>query len=66
MSMLQVVLILLVVGVLLYLFNRFVTAIDARVKTIINWFVIICIVVWILNLLGVFALLNVPIPRVSH
>ena len=64
--MLQVVLVLIVVGVLLYLFNVYVTAIDARIKQIINAVVIICVVIWLLNIFGVFQMLNVPLPRVHN
>ncbi len=63
--MLQVVLILLIVGVLLWMVNAYVPM-DAKVKNILNVFVIICVVIWLLNIFGVFGLVNVPVPRVHR
>lgn len=51
MSLLSLVITLLVVGVLLYLVNRYIPM-DPTVKRIINILVIVVIVIWILRALG--------------
>lgn len=47
MSLLNLLIILAVFGVLLYLFNRFVTMIDPTVKQIINWVAIGFLIIWL-------------------
>lgn len=42
---------LIVVGVLLWLINNYIP-IDAKIKRILNIVVVIAVVVWLLNLLG--------------
>ena len=56
MSLLTVILILIAVGVAMYFFNTLPVPIDARFKQLINWIVIIAVVLWLLNLFGIFAL----------
>lgn len=51
MSLLSLVITLLVVGVLLYLVNKYIPM-DATVKRIINIVVIVILVIWILKVLG--------------
>jgi hypothetical protein len=58
MSLLQVVFWLIVIGVALYCFNRWVTFIDANIKKIINVVVIIVVLLWLCNVFGLFALLS--------
>lgn len=58
MSLFQVVLILIVIGIALYCFNRWVTFIDANIKKIINIVVIIVVVLWLCNVFGLFAILS--------
>ena len=58
MALISVVLVLIVVGVLLYLFNTHVTKIDGTMKWIINFVVIATVVVWLLRLSGVLAYLG--------
>lgn len=53
MPVFQVIGLLIVIGVLLYLFRRYVTKIDPVIKQIIIWFVIVLVVLWLLNLFGV-------------
>jgi hypothetical protein len=53
MSLLTVVLVLVIVGVVLYLINRFVPM-DPKIKTILNWVVVIFLIIWLLNALGAF------------
>lgn len=47
----HIVLILIVIGVLLWLFNNYVDMIDVRFKKLINAVVIVCTVLWLLGLL---------------
>jgi hypothetical protein len=64
--MLQLVLVLIAIGVALYLFNVYVTMIDARIKTLINVVVILCAVLYVLAAFGVIdALRAAPVPRVN-
>ena len=51
MPLLQVVLVLIVVGVLLWLVNRFIPM-ASSIKSILNAVVIIIVVVWLLNIFG--------------
>lgn len=57
MSILTLLLVFLFVGIGLYLINRFVPM-DAKVKTILNWVVIIFLIVWLLKAFGLFAVLG--------
>lgn len=53
MSLISVVITLIIVGVLLWLINRYIPM--ARpIKTILNVVVIICVVLWLLSVFGVF------------
>jgi len=54
MPLLQVVLVLIVVGVLLWLINRFIPM-ASPIKTILNLVVVIVVVLWLLNLFGIFS-----------
>lgn len=49
MPLLNVVIVLIVVGVLLYLVNRFIPM-EANIKSILNVVVIIAVILWILAL----------------
>ena len=51
MSLLQVLLVLVVVGVLLWLVNSFIPM-PGTIKSILNAIVVICVVVWLLNVFG--------------
>jgi hypothetical protein len=51
MPLFQVVLVLVVVGVLLWLINRFIPM-AGSIKTILNAVVVIAVVVWLLNVFG--------------
>jgi hypothetical protein len=53
MPFLQVVIVLIVVGVLLWLVNRFIPM-QSTIKSILNAVVVIAVVLWILNLFGLF------------
>ena len=51
MPLVQVVIALIVVGVLLWLVNRFIPM-AGSIKSILNALVVICVVVWLLNAFG--------------
>jgi hypothetical protein len=53
MPLLQVVMVLIVVGVLLWLVNRFIPM-EGTIKSILNAVVVICVVLWLLNVFGLF------------
>jgi hypothetical protein len=53
MPLLQVVIVLIVVGVLLWLVNRYIPM-QSTIKSILNAVVVIAVVLWILNLFGLF------------
>jgi hypothetical protein len=52
MPLIQLVVILIVVGVLLWLVNRFIPM-AGSIKSILNAVVVICVVLWLLNVFGV-------------
>ena len=54
MPLIQVVMVLIVVGVLLWLVNRFIPM-EATIKSILNAVVVICVVLWLLNVFGLFS-----------
>jgi hypothetical protein len=63
MPLTQLLLTLVVVGILLWLVNRFIPM-QSTIKSILNGVVVICVVLWIVNLFGGFALLhNIHIGR---
>jgi hypothetical protein len=53
MPLLQVVMVLVVVGVLLWLVNRFIPM-AGSIKSILNAVVVIGVVLWLLNVFGLF------------
>jgi hypothetical protein len=53
MPLLQVVLVLITVGVLLWLVNRFIPM-QETIKSILNGVVVIAVVLWLLNAFGLF------------
>ena len=53
MPLLQVVVVLVVVGVLLWLVNRFIPM-QGTIKSILNAVVVIAVVLWLLNVFGLF------------
>ena len=53
MPLIQVVIILIVVGVLLWLVNRFIPM-QATIKSILNGVVVIAVVLWLLSVFGLF------------
>jgi hypothetical protein len=53
MPLINVVLVLIVVGVLLWLVNRFIPM-QGTIKSILNAVVVIAVVLWLLNVFGLF------------
>jgi hypothetical protein len=53
MPLMQVVISLIVVGLLLWLVNRFIPM-QSTIKSILNGVVVIAVVLWLLNLFGLF------------
>jgi hypothetical protein len=53
MPLLQLVMVLIVVGVLLWLVNRFIPM-QRTIKSILNAVVVIAVVLWLLNVFGLF------------
>jgi hypothetical protein len=54
MSLLHVVIVLIVVGFLLWLVNRFIPR-AGSIKSILNIVVVIVVVLWLLNIFGIFS-----------
>jgi riboflavin transporter FmnP len=52
MPLINLIVILVVVGVLLWLVNRYIPM-EARIKSILNVVVIIVVVLWLLNVFGI-------------
>ena len=57
MPLIQVVVVLIVVGVILWLINRFIPM-AGSIKTILNAVVVIAVVLWLLNVFGVLGSLS--------
>jgi len=53
MPLLNVIVVLIVVGVLLWLINRFIPM-EGTIKSILNAVVVIAVVLWLLNIFGLF------------
>jgi hypothetical protein len=53
MPLINVVVVLIVVGVLLWLINRFIPM-QSTIKSILNAVVVIAVVLWLLNVFGLF------------
>lgn len=57
MPLMQFVITLVVVGILLWLVNRFIPM-QSSIKSILNGVVVICTVLWVVNLFGLFSSLH--------
>ena len=53
MPLIQIVIALVVVGVLLWVINRFIPM-QSSIKSILNGVVVIVVILWLLNIFGVF------------
>jgi len=66
MPLVQVVLVLIVVGVLLWLINRFIPM-AGSIKSILNAVVVIVVVLWLLNVFGLWGYVsNLRVGRPPH
>lgn len=57
MSLLNVLLVIIVVGVILYLVNTFIPM-DRKIKSILNIVVVIVLIIWLLKVFGLFSYLG--------
>lgn len=57
MSLINLVIVLIVVGVLLWLINTYLPM-DGKIKTILNAVVVIAVVLWLLQTFGILGSLN--------
>lgn len=63
MPIIQIIVVLVVVGVLLWLVNSYIPM-DAKIKSILNAAVVILVVLWLLWIfVGAFGGMTVPMPR---
>ena len=53
MPLIHVILVLIVVGVLLWIINRFIPM-AGSIKSILNAVVVIAVILWLLNIFGIF------------
>ncbi|HOY20700.1 MAG TPA: hypothetical protein PLC89_25535 [Haliscomenobacter sp.] len=60
MTILNVIIVLVVVGLVLWLINNYIPM-DAKIKSILNVVVLIVVVLWLLRAFGLLNALNVPI-----
>ena len=64
--MISLIVTLIVIGLLLWLVNTYIPM-DPKIKQILNIVIVICVVLWLLNVFGVFAYLgNSEVPRLRH
>jgi hypothetical protein len=57
MPLIQIVMVLIVIGVVLWLINRFIPM-QGTIKSILNAVVVIAVVLWLLNVFGLFSSLS--------
>lgn len=57
MPLLTIFIILIVVGVILYLVNKYVPM-DGKIKTILNWAIVIIVIIWLVKASGLWNYLN--------
>lgn len=53
MTLLNIVIVLIIAGVLLYLVNRYIPM-DSKIKNILNIVVVIALIIWLLKAFGLF------------
>jgi hypothetical protein len=63
MPLLHIVVVLIVVGLLLWLVNRFIPM-QGSIKSILNVVVVIVVILWLLNVFGLFQ--SLPRIRIGH
>ncbi len=57
MPLLHLVVVLIVVGILLWLVNNYIPM-DSKIKSILNAVVVICVVLWLLQVFGILGALG--------
>lgn len=57
MPILTILIVLIIVGVLLWLVNRYIPM-DGKIKTIINIVIVVVIIIWLLKVSGIWAQLS--------
>lgn len=57
MPLINLVIVLIVVGILLWLVNAYIPM-DPKIKQILNIVVVVCVVIWVLSAFGVFGSLS--------
>lgn len=57
MPLMTLVIVLIVVGVLLWLVNTYIPM-DSKIKSILNAVVVICVIVWLLQVFGLIGSIN--------
>lgn len=57
MPLIHVVVVLIVIGVILWLINRFIPM-AGSIKSILNAVVVIAVILWLLNVFGIFSYLS--------
>lgn len=57
MPLINLIIILVVVGVILYVINRYIPM-DAKIKSILNIVVVIVVILWLLSVFGVISSLS--------
>lgn len=62
--MISLIVTLMVIGILLWAINAYIPM-DPKIKQILNIVVIICVVLWLLRVFGVWGAIDVPIPRAT-
>ena len=53
MPILTILIVLIIVGVVLYLINNYIPM-DRKIKSILNIVVVICVIIWLLKVFGLF------------
>lgn len=62
MSLLGLVVFLVIIGIMLYLINKYIPM-DDKIKLILNVVVVIAVCIWVLDIFGLLGAFDVPIPR---
>ena len=57
MPLLTVIIVLIVVGIILWLINRYIPM-DGKIKSILNIVVVICVIIWLLRVFGLLGHIN--------
>ncbi len=57
MNLLTIIILIAVVGLIMWLVNEYIPM-DARIKKLLNIVVIVCVIIWLLKVIGAFAYLS--------